>query len=254
MKNLALVVLAALLGLLAVVGSLTHNASTAHASSPAFPLAAPPTTVEVVLAPSAPGGGVSVDLGTLSFADAKAALDGLPNGTTIEVPFPSVPGLSDLTISSASVSFDEIGNSITLIGTSPLLGSSTVDVMLTAIWGSDAIPRLVAGVRIAGFKLADIGLSGPVSDFVFPEVAFPGSGSFTLDLQGGVNFSAGLSLSALPTVFLDAIGANPSDELLIEGSVGADFGLLSGEPSVDLTGLSLKVTLQAWRPLAYLPG
>ena len=268
---------AGLLALLAVGASALWSGSASAAPSPA---PAHSSGHSVVVAPLIPGPGL-LDYNALTYSQAKSSSNAFADGSTIEVAFNSVPGLNlnSLNISGASYFFDDSGETITFTGSSLLFGGVLVDVMLTAIWNGNPTPDMVLGVRKNSFQLSELGFSGPLSSFSFPQTGFQviGSGgplsissadlspeafdffknsyptgAFTLDLVQGINLSGVLTLSEFPSVFLDSLGANPASNVLIHGSVGADFRILDLDPAISLTGLSLTATLPPMQP-AVLP-
>jgi len=243
-------------------------------------------TVSMRLAPGRPQSGIpTLDLESLSFAEARAFVEGLQDGDAIEVPFPGGTGVDDLDLV-VQITFDPTTRSIDFVGVVSLGNLPEATVAMTAIWPEDpaADPDVVLGVLADNFTLADLGFLGELSDIVFPDVAFVlpsggggggmlpstslspdfldlfaqalpdtgGTPEFEIDLDAGLQFAGAIPLDRLPDRVQEILVVAPGSEVGFEGQLGLSFQLLRGESPVGLDGLELTAILPELGPVATL--
>jgi hypothetical protein len=243
-------------------------------------------TVSMRLAPGTPQLGIpTLDLQSLSFAEARAFVEGLQNDDVIEVPFPGGAGVDDLDLV-VQITFDATTRSIDFVGTGSLGSLPEATIAMTAIWPEDpaAEPDVLLGVLADNFALNDLGLVGELSDIVFPNVAFVlpavnggggtlpssslspdlldllaqafpdtgGAPEFEIDLDAGLQFAGTVPLDRLPDRVREVLVVAPGAEVGFEGRLGLDFQLLRGEAPVSLSGFELTATLPELGPVADL--
>ena len=79
-------------------------------------------TYTVVVAPESPSN--VIDLENLAYSDAKAITSGVTGGSTIDVPFTVDPSLGEVTITGATLAFDDVGSVITYSGKTVLFSET----------------------------------------------------------------------------------------------------------------------------------
>lgn len=203
-------------------------------------------------------------LSDMAFADGESYVqDAFDNTGFVDISIPAITGLPEMSIAGVDIIFGE--DTITFAGTADVL-DNTVDIIVVTQWAGES-PQFVVGLELPDWSLADAGLAGPLADFGFNGVHLIASDAAILDskllaqpaydflapslgtefeisLQTGINFAADLPLNALPEAVNDALNVGDA-EVQLEGFLGVNFGLLSGEPDAGLDLMHLEAQLPA---------
>lgn len=184
-----------------------------------------------------------------------------------------------LTLHQVSIAFTTGADATaTVTATATILGTVDTDVLISLIRDANGASHMLLSLRAYDLTVGKLSpaLQGtPAGDLWFPEVALTlvlsgndqpetaltvaantlsrpawefyrqiyGRDDFTLELQAGLNLLAVWPLDNLPPLVLQTLGMEPTEEVVLEGTLGMSMGVLFGGGSVKMTGMYVKATV-----------
>jgi hypothetical protein len=196
--------------------------------------------------------GLLAELATMSYADAAGALARATQNDTLDISLGGIVGLDPMVVPGVRWAIDDATRSISFRGeTEAVIGRTPL--LLSARWGNDPVPTVVAGLRTRDWRLAEAGFDGRLGDTTLPAGTFlladrrnvVSAGEvgpavwdfFTSDhppldelvIESGINLLATIDGSALPDSVRAVAGAVPQGARLgVRASLGSGVGVIDG--------------------------
>ena len=236
-----------------------------------------PANVLRIVAPSAASVGPLLGVTSASYEEIAGLLEDYRLAADVfDLPLAGVTGIEPLAVQGVVWEADPGTRSVVFTGTTTLF-DRPVELLAIAHWGEADSPSLTIGLRTDDWSLDGFGVSGPLGDYLFPEITFVLAGdevtlplasvpdsaaSFltptisadaeALSFVSGLNLLATLPLDTLPEEALRALGLTADNSLVaLSGTLGADFAIMSGGAVAEPTRLALTATLPPIEPPSF---
>jgi len=160
--------------------------------------------------------GVLAGFGQMDFETVSRVLGGVSSTELLDIALPGIDGLTPLAVPGVRWEIDTASRSIAFWGDTDGLGGRN-ELLLSARWGDDPAPSLIAGVRVVDWRLSEAGFSGSLGDTALPDTTF-----LLADRRGIVTpDSVSAQTWARLTTDADAVATGPRGELLLAEGINA---------------------------------